>query len=312
MQPGRREREAAGRGCRARIQRAARFLRRGIRQASRRPGDHCHAVRARNQWHGSAFEFLRNNDLDAPNFFDQGSAPPFQRNQFGVVARRAGPEGQDISSSPTTKASARICTRPRWHLFPMPLRARPRCPACSRCLNLWPIAPAGRAGLQRNCRSLQQSAADDSRGFWNRCGWTTSFPSRIRSPAIYTIDDGGDVTATPVNPFSTDILTLREQVVSLEETHVFSPATAEHGAIRLFARGIFLYRRADAGHSGGERSRFSSRDCRGRGGGWWKRGVESASRDRTGRKQQRKQSGHRAQSIHLRRSRDADARHATN
>src|SRR6202023_3088368 len=27
-----------------------------------------------NQWHGSAFEFLRNNILDAPNFFDPGSA----------------------------------------------------------------------------------------------------------------------------------------------------------------------------------------------------------------------------------------------
>src|ERR1017187_7576067 len=36
-----------------------------------------------NQWHGSAFEFLRNNAFDAPNFFDLGSAPPFQRNQFG-------------------------------------------------------------------------------------------------------------------------------------------------------------------------------------------------------------------------------------
>ena len=36
-----------------------------------------------NQWHGSAFEFLRNNALDAPNYFDQGSAPPFKRNQFG-------------------------------------------------------------------------------------------------------------------------------------------------------------------------------------------------------------------------------------
>src|ERR1700680_464742 len=36
-----------------------------------------------NQWHGTAFEFLRNNVLDAPNFFDQGSAPPFRRNQFG-------------------------------------------------------------------------------------------------------------------------------------------------------------------------------------------------------------------------------------
>src|SRR5450755_2652680 len=37
-----------------------------------------------NQWHGAVFEFLRNNALDAPNFFDQGFAPPFQRNQFGA------------------------------------------------------------------------------------------------------------------------------------------------------------------------------------------------------------------------------------
>src|SRR6202044_1922424 len=36
-----------------------------------------------NQWHGTAFEFLRNNSLDAPNFFDVSSAPPFRRNQFG-------------------------------------------------------------------------------------------------------------------------------------------------------------------------------------------------------------------------------------
>ena len=32
-----------------------------------------------------AYEFLRNNALDAPNYFDQGSAPPFQRNQFGAA-----------------------------------------------------------------------------------------------------------------------------------------------------------------------------------------------------------------------------------
>src|SRR5579872_843935 len=38
-----------------------------------------------NQLHGSAYDYLRNNVLDAPNYFDQGSAPPFQRNQFGVA-----------------------------------------------------------------------------------------------------------------------------------------------------------------------------------------------------------------------------------
>ena len=36
-----------------------------------------------NQIHGSAYEFLRNSKLDAKNFFDVGSIPPFKRNQFG-------------------------------------------------------------------------------------------------------------------------------------------------------------------------------------------------------------------------------------
>jgi hypothetical protein len=36
-----------------------------------------------NGLHGSAYEFLRNSALDAPNAFDTGSAPPFKRNQFG-------------------------------------------------------------------------------------------------------------------------------------------------------------------------------------------------------------------------------------
>src|SRR2546422_3585846 len=37
-----------------------------------------------NQLHGSAFEYLRNNALDARNFFDQtNGAPPYRRNQFG-------------------------------------------------------------------------------------------------------------------------------------------------------------------------------------------------------------------------------------
>src|SRR5208337_890903 len=38
-----------------------------------------------NQFHGSVYEFVRNNALDAPNYFDPGSAPPFQRNQFGAA-----------------------------------------------------------------------------------------------------------------------------------------------------------------------------------------------------------------------------------
>jgi hypothetical protein len=37
-----------------------------------------------NALHGSLYEFLRNNALDARNFFDGASTPPFRRNQFGA------------------------------------------------------------------------------------------------------------------------------------------------------------------------------------------------------------------------------------
>src|SRR5215475_12245655 len=36
-----------------------------------------------NSFHGSVYEFLRNNTLDARNFFELKSAAPFRRNQFG-------------------------------------------------------------------------------------------------------------------------------------------------------------------------------------------------------------------------------------
>jgi hypothetical protein len=39
-----------------------------------------------NQFHGSAYEFLRNSALDSPGYFDGGVSPPFRRNQFGASA----------------------------------------------------------------------------------------------------------------------------------------------------------------------------------------------------------------------------------
>jgi hypothetical protein len=37
-----------------------------------------------NEWHGSAFEYRRNDALDARNFFDAGKKPDFERNNFGA------------------------------------------------------------------------------------------------------------------------------------------------------------------------------------------------------------------------------------
>jgi hypothetical protein len=39
-----------------------------------------------NQFHGGVYEFLRNSALDARNFFDGSTIPPFRRNQFGAEA----------------------------------------------------------------------------------------------------------------------------------------------------------------------------------------------------------------------------------
>ncbi|MBI4443140.1 MAG: TonB-dependent receptor [Acidobacteria bacterium] len=46
-----------------------------------------------NTLHGSVFEFLRNNALDARSFFDRGGKPPFKRNQFGFTM--GGPINKD-------------------------------------------------------------------------------------------------------------------------------------------------------------------------------------------------------------------------
>ncbi len=64
----------------------------------KRPGGQVSIVTASgsNQLHGTLYEFLRNSDLDARNFFDQGVIPQFQRNEFGGSAGRPDQEGQAV------------------------------------------------------------------------------------------------------------------------------------------------------------------------------------------------------------------------
>jgi outer membrane receptor for ferrienterochelin and colicin len=59
-----------------------------------------------NQFHGSLYEFLRNSALDARNFFDGASVPPFKRNQFG--GSLGGPiNAREHSFSSTTRVFAK-------------------------------------------------------------------------------------------------------------------------------------------------------------------------------------------------------------
>jgi hypothetical protein len=67
-----------------------------------------------------------------------------------------------------------------------------------------------------------------------------TFSSRDTFSGIYTIDDGDDFTATPLNPFSSDVVTLREQVSSLEETHIFSPSLVNTARVGFSRAGYFF------------------------------------------------------------------------
>jgi len=130
-----------------------------------------------NRIHGSAYEFLRNNAFDAPNYFDQGSAPPFQRNQFG------GSLGGPLRSGKTFlfgnyEGCASTCIKPRRHLCPMLRRARARYQAFSLCSISGPL-------LRREPQTLTGSpkcSAVRCRPFARilvLLDWTTSFPRGI-------------------------------------------------------------------------------------------------------------------------------------
>jgi Carboxypeptidase regulatory-like domain len=191
-----------------------------------------------NQWHGSAFEFLRNSALDAPNFFDQGDAPPFQRNQFG------GSMGGPIQKDKTFVFGNYEGFRQQLHqtsvtFVPDAASRAAAVPSVQPLLNLWPTPPAGApdfSGIAEVFSSPLQTIRED----FGTVRVDHTFSQRDTFSAIYTIDDGNDFTSTPLDPLSSDVVTLREQVLSLEETHVFSPALVNIARIGFSRAGYFF------------------------------------------------------------------------
>ncbi len=185
-----------------------------------------------NQLHGSAYEFLRNNALDAPNYFDAGgSPPPFQRNQFGASL------GGPIRTNKTFLFGNYEGLRQHLHqtsaaFVPDEASRAAAVPSVQPLLNLWPIAPAGAPdfnGIAQVFSSPLQTIRED----FGTARLDQMFSSRDSLAAVYTIDDGYDLTATELDPYSSDILSLREQVLGLEETHTFSPS-----ALNVFRAGF--------------------------------------------------------------------------
>ncbi len=184
-----------------------------------------------NQVHGSVYEYLRNSDFDARNYFDQGSVPEFQRNQFG--ASLGGPlrrdqsflfgnyEGfrqkldlSDVTLVPDNNARNGIATSANGTLTHVGLG-----PGVAPLLALWPVAngPELGLGIAEAFSHPQQTIHEDF--------GTVRLDERLRQndtlAATYLVDDSADNTPT-ANPITVDNESEREQVLSLRETHVHS------------------------------------------------------------------------------------------
>lgn len=196
-----------------------------------------------NRMHGSLFEFLRNSVLDAPNYFDKGSAPPFQRNQFGAAL--GGPLQRDktflfgnfegltqhlhqtgVALVPDT--NARNGYLPCKLVTPVPNPCPPSGlvdvgvdPSVVPLLALWPMQSANApdfGGIAEAFNSPLQTIRDD----FGTARLDRVFSRSDTFTGAYTVDDSADVTPTSGNLYSTDLERLHEQVLSLEETHIFS------------------------------------------------------------------------------------------
>jgi len=214
-----------------------------------------------NKVHGSAYEFLRNSAFDARNYFNKGSVPPFQRNQFG--ASLGGPlqrnrtfafgnyEGfrqhlHQAGVALVPDANARAGYLPCKLVTPTPDPCPPSglvdvgvAPGVAPLFNLWPTPAANSpdfGGIAEVFNSPLQTIRDD----FGTVRIDRNFGRSDLLTGAYTIDDSDDVTPTAADLYSTDLENLREQVLSLEETHVFSPTLLNVARVG-YSRAAYFY-----------------------------------------------------------------------
>ena len=195
-----------------------------------------------NQLHGSVYDFVRNNALDARNFFDHGDIPDFQRNSFGISL--GGPLRTDRSFVFANYEGLRQnLGLSNLSLVPDDASRAAAVPSIQPLLTLWPRA---------NGRELLTSTGTPSgiaEAFTNplqtiREDFGTLRFDQTLSPsdslaAIYTADDSEAHSPTG-NPLTIADVFLREQVVSLGETHIFSPRLINKATFG-FSRGAFYF-----------------------------------------------------------------------
>ena len=111
-------------------------------------------------------------------------------------------------------------------------------PAVAPLLSLWPVQSPGApdfGGIAEAFSNPLQTIRED----FGTMRLDHIFSEKDSLSAVYTVDDSADVSPT-INPYSTDIESLREQVVSLQETHVFSPALLNTARVG-YSRASYFY-----------------------------------------------------------------------
>ena len=220
-------------------------------QYGKRPGAQISIVTASgaNQPHGSVYEFLRNSGLDARNFFDFGEIPQFQRNEFGASAGAAiqrdktfvfgNYEGfrqhlglSDVTLVPDHNARAGYLPDSSGALSYVGVS-----PGARPLLALWPLqnGPGLGGGIGEAFSHPLQTIRED----FGTARLDHNFADNDTLFGVYTVDDSQDHTPS-ANPLSLVFEALREQVASLQETHVFS-ANALNSARVGYSRASYFF-----------------------------------------------------------------------
>ena len=210
----------------------------------KRPGAQVSIVTASgtNQLHGTAYEFVRNSALDARNFFDQGSIPNFQRNVFG--GSLGGPIKKDkIFVFGNYEGFRQNLGLSDVTLVPDNASRASAVASVQPLLALWPVAngpeilssTGAPSGIAKAFSNPTQNIRED----FGTSRYDQTFSSQDSFAGVYTVDDSEAHSPTN-NPFSLVDISLREQVASLSETHIFS-SNLLNKATFGYSRGAFYF-----------------------------------------------------------------------
>jgi hypothetical protein len=181
-----------------------------------------------NGFHGSAYEFLRNSDLDTRGFFDAGSAPPFRRNQYG--ASLGGPIKRDkVFFFANYEGIQQVLDTTYVNYVPTARYVTDNCsapcvvnPASAAMLSLYPAPNAGLLNGNPDIGVYNFVGAQTSpeNFFVGRVDWNISTKDSFF--ARYELDFGTRTTNMGLGLWPV-YDTTHNQFLTLSERHIFSP-----------------------------------------------------------------------------------------